>query len=239
MNDIQRLSHTHQDEPELKNPQFESCRRSARTYHRNRRGDQFENGILVRHDYRDVNQSGISWWDDVQFIRGGRRIAVAWVHPRNSYQDLILANAQAATRHLYDRIDGGLFSNETTLYKSVGRSRKRVTGYRTMRSSEEREWLDALRIEEARLSREANYSVYPSMKVESLAWCRFVTICAPIEVRNPGELRVLSDLVRRLLTGETTLKEEFPGYVYTRDQWRADGLIDHTLGVHSMRIAGS
>lgn len=223
----------------MKNPQFERCRRSARTYHRNKRGDQFEHGILVRHDYRDVDQSGLSWWDDVEFILGGRRIAVAWIHPRNAYQDLILAEVHAATQHLYDRIEGGMFCNETPLYKNVGRSRKKVSGYRTTSSPGEQEWFDALRTEEARLSREASYSVHPSMRVESLAWCRFVTICAPIEVRNPGELQVLADLVRRLLMGQTTLAREFPGYAYTRDQWQADGLTDQASSVHSMRIAGT
>jgi hypothetical protein len=223
----------------MKNPQFEQCRRSARTYHRNKRGDQFELGILVQHDYRGVDPKGLSWWDDVQFIRGGRRIAVAWIHPRNSYQDLILADAHVATRHLYDRIEGGMFSNESAVYRKVGRSRKKVSSYRTTSRPGEQEWFDALRTEEARLSRETSYSVYPSMRVESLAWCRFVTICAPIEVRNPGELRKLADLVRRLLMGQTTLAKEFPGYVYTRDQWQADGLTDQANRVHSMWIAGT
>lgn len=88
-----------------------------------------------------------------------------------------------------------------------------------------------MRAEETRLSREAGFSIVPSLKVETLAWCRFVEIVAPIEIRNVAELGMLADLVRRILKGETTLADEFPGYVYGKDQWIGDGLAERPLSV--------
>ena len=46
-----------------------------------------------------------------------------------------------------------------------------------------------------------------------------MTLVAPLEVRNEGELAVVARLVRRLMLGETTLDTEFPGYRYSRTDW--------------------
>lgn len=193
----------------MENPRFELHRRLSRRYHRNKRGDHFEQGILVWHDYSGLDPEGLSWWDDVQFILGGRRISVSWQHPRHVYQGMIEDAAMKATHHLYEKIKGGLFDRAEKIYRKVGRSRKKVSGYTTDRRPGQQEWFDALRAEETHLSKEAEFSVPPSFRVETLAWCRFVEIVAPIEIRNVEELRVLADLVRRVLKGETTLECEF------------------------------
>ncbi|MGD9582712.1 MAG: hypothetical protein AB7V26_03435 [Lysobacterales bacterium] len=223
----------------MKNRRFERLRRKARQYHRNHSGGQFEGGILVRHDYGEIAPDGLSWWDDVQFVLGGIRIAVAWRHPRHVYQDLIGEAAQLATSHLYEKIEGGLFSGAEKKYKKLGRSRKKIVSYTTTHRPGESAWYEALRCEEARLSREAEFSVAPSIKVEQLAWCRFVTIVAPIEVRSITELHPLANLVRRILLCETTLEREFPGYVYDQAQWLAEGLATSDPGLLSHRIAGT
>jgi hypothetical protein len=223
----------------MKNRRFELRRRLARQYHRNKRGDQFEQGILVRHDYGEFDANELSWWDDVQFILGGLRVEVAWQHPRHAYRDVIEDAAMKAAHHLYEKIKGDLFEGAEKSYKKVGRSRKKVQSYTTTRRPGEQEWLDAVRAEEVRLSKEAEFSVVPSLKVETLAWCRFVEIVAPVEVRNVPELRVLADLVRRILKGETTLVREFPGYVYGKAQWISEGLAERPLYVVSHRIAGT
>lgn len=223
----------------MKNRHFEFRRRSARQYHRNKRGDQFDRGIRVRHDYGDVDPNGLSWWDDVQFIQGGMRITVAWRHPRHVYQDMIEEAAMKASQHLYEKIDGDLFDGAEKSYKKLGRSRKKVRDYTMKRRPGEREWLEALRAEEARLSKEAEFSVVPSFKVQTLIWCRFVEIVAPVEVRNIVELRMLADLARRVLLGATTLEREFPGYMYGKAQWVADGLADRELYLASHRITGT
>lgn len=222
----------------MKNPRFELRRRLARQYHRNKRGDHFDQGILVRHDYSGIDPNDLSWWDDVQFILGGRRIAVSWQHPRNVYQDMIKDAAMEAVHHLYEKIEGGLFEDAEKSYRKVGRSRKKVCGYTTKRRPGEQAWFDGLRAEESRLSKEAEFFVPPSFRVETLAWCRFVEIVAPIKIRNVKELRMLADLVRRILKGETTMEREFSGYRYDKSQWVADGLAERPRVVVSHRIAG-
>jgi hypothetical protein len=92
---------------------------------------------------------------------------------------------------------------------------------------------------EVRLSKEAEFSVMPSLKVKTLAWCRFVEIVAPVEVRNVAELRLLADLVRRTLKGKTTLEQEFPGYIYGKTQWVSEGMAERPLSVVSHQIAGT
>lgn len=223
----------------MKNHQLELRRRLARQYHRNKRGNHFEHGILIRHDYGGFDPNELSWWDDVQFILGGLRVTVAWQHPRHVYQDMIEDAAMKAVHHLYEKIDGGLFDRAEKTYKKVGRSRKKVQSYTTTRRPGEQEWFDALRTEEARLGMEAEFSVEPSFKVKILDWCRFVEIVAPVEVHNVAELRALADLVRRILKGETTLRQEFPGYVYGKAQWVGEGLAERQLSVVSHRVAGT
>lgn len=223
----------------MKRRQFELSRRMARQYHRNKRGDQFEQGILVRHDYGDVDPNSLTWWDDVMFILGKVRINVAWRHPRQVYQDMIEDAAMKAVEHLYEKIEGGLFTGAEKTYKKLGRSRKKVQSYTTSHRPGEQEWFDALHAEEARLSAAVEFAVAPSFKIETLDWCRFVEFVAPIEVRHAGDLRCLADLVRRILKGETTLKQEFPGYVYGKAQWAVDGLAERPLHLMSHRLAGT
>ena len=94
---------------------------------------------------------------------------------------------------------------------------------------------EALRVEKARLSKEAKFSAVPSFKVEMVSWCWFVKIVAPIEVRHIEELRMLAKLVRSILKGLTTLEQEFTGYVYGKAQWVSEGLADQHLGIVSHR----
>jgi len=223
----------------MKRRLFELNRRLARQYHRNKRGDLFEQGILVRHDYSDVDPNSLTWWDDVMFILGKVRINVVWRHPRHAYRDMIEDAAVKAVEHLYEKIEGDLFAGAEMTYKKLGRSRKKVQSYTTSRRPGEQEWFDALRAEETRLSATAEFVVAPSFRVETLDWCRFVEFVAPIEVRHVGDLRRLADLVRRILRAETTLEQEFPGYVYGKAQWVVDGLAERPPHFVSHRLAGS
>jgi hypothetical protein len=223
----------------MKNRQFELLRHMARQYHRNKRGHQFEQGILVRHDYGEFDANDLSWWDDVQFIFGGLRVTVAWQHPRHVYQGMIKDAAMKATHHLYEKIDGDLFDGAEKSYKKIGRSRKKVQSYTPIHRPGEQEWLDAVRAEKARLNMEAEFSVVPSVTVKTLAWCRFVEMVAPVEIRNSAELRTLADLARRILKGEITLEREFPGYIYGKTNWIDEGLTEQSPYLVSHRIAGT
>lgn len=223
----------------MKNRQCELRRRLAREYHRNAPIHQFVQGVLVRHDYCELAPDELSWWDDTQFILGRMRVAVSWRHPRHVYKDMIGRAADEATQHLYDKIEGDLFDEAERTYRKLGRSRKKVVSYTMVPCPGQDEWYEALQAEEIRLSKEANYTVVPSIKVEQLAWCRFVEIVAPLEVRNIAELQQLAYLVRRILKQETTLVREFPGYVYGKEQWVADGLAENPQGVKAHGISGS
>lgn len=221
----------------MKNRHFELRRRLARQYHRNMRRQHFDHGLRVRHDYSEVDPAGLSWWDDLQFILGSVRVSVSWRHPRHVYMDRVEDAAQETAQHLYDQIEGNLFDGAEKSYKKLGRSRKKAVSHTLTRRPGHDAWSEALRGAKARLSREADFTVAPSIKVQPLAWCRFVEIVAPIEVRSVAELRALADLVRRILRQETTLALEFPGYVYDKAQWVAEGLAARAPGMLSHRVA--
>lgn len=222
----------------MKNRQFELRRRLARQYLRNQRGRQFVQGVCALHDYAGIAPDALSWWDDCQVILGKYRIAVAWQHPRNVYQGLIETAAMEAVEPPPARA-GGFFDDAEKTYKQLGRSRKKVRHYTFPERPDRQAWYDALRAEEARLARDAAFSVSPSIKVETLNWCRFVNLVVPLEVRSVAELHALAGLVRRLLRGDTTLAREFPAYVYDAVRWREDGLAERALSVVSHRVAGS
>ncbi|PHM29072.1 hypothetical protein [Xenorhabdus innexi] len=213
----------------MKNRRFERNRHLAKQYHQNKHSDQFEEGILIRYDYTDQDPNGLSWWDDVMFIQGKVRVAVAWQHPRQAYHDKIEDAAFEAVDQLYQthqKIKNKGFLVKEKTYKKVGQSRKKTIGYTMFKNDDNQAWLDALNAEKARLCQEANFIIHPSFKIEMLAWCRYVHIVAPIEVRNVEELRKLAHLVRRLLKRETMLDQEFPDYTYGKTQWVADGLTE-------------
>ena len=217
----------------MKNRRMESLRRAILGYRRRCRDEEcFEGGISARHLY--FGDTSLSWWDDVTILYEKYRVAVAWQHPRMKYQDRIEDVAMAANNHLYS--DKEMFADELVNYRRVGRRRRKVSSITTGKLGNDA-WFEAVQAEEARLASEANFTIEPFFKVTWTAWSRFVSICAPVEVRNIEELRELAELVRKLLAGKTSLAIEFPGYVYTRDDWIADGLADRPLGVHAMPLA--
>lgn len=61
--------------------------------------------------------------------------------------------------------------------------------------------------------------VSPSWKRECLNWATGISLVAPLEVRNEAELALVAKLARRLILGQTTLAEEFPGYRYGKADW--------------------
>ena len=53
-------------------------------------------------------------------------------------------------------------------------------------------------------------------------------------VRNDDDLRALAQLVKRLLKRETTLKQEFPGYCYTKADWERDRPEPNLVHMHTL-----
>ena len=207
----------------MKNFHIERKLRLAKQYHKYERRDQFINGILAHHQYDHISPNSLSWWDDVEFILGGRRICVTWQHPRQIFCDKISDLAVTAARHLIrDGIESGL-EHYDKVYKKLGRSRKKIQAYE-MSFDNNDSYYDAINVEKSRLGEEVDFVIIPSIKVDILNWCRFVDIVAPIDIHNTDDLKKLATLVRQILTRKTTLDREFKNYKYTRDQWINEGL---------------
>lgn len=205
----------------MKIQSLERMRDSQRRFHRQCRW-VMEDGIYVPHSYVDVSPDALSWWDDVGFILGDRRVIVWWNHPRQRYADEIgeRASSEAGDSPNVDGLVGGLAPN----HKRVGRSRKKIISYtRQPTHGGLREYYDNMDAITKRLQHEGiGFEVRPRWHRERLSWATGVELVAPVEVRNEAELKRVANLARMLLRGETTLDLEFPGYCYGKNQWLAE-----------------
>jgi hypothetical protein len=189
-------------------------------YHRNYPW-RLENGLYIPHAYPTPQK--LSWWDDVGFILNKRRVMVWWEHPRMKYAYAIkqMAWKEAGT----PPVDGqDLFEPSEKIWKKVGRSRKKVVGYSgSPLPDAQREFYAALEAIEMRMESEGiDLEIRPSISVKTISWCTGIDLCIPIEVRSKEEISALAMLAKRLLKGETTLRDEFPDYQYGRDEWLAE-----------------
>ncbi|TCT11070.1 hypothetical protein [Paralcaligenes ureilyticus] len=205
----------------MKIKRLERMRDSQRAYHRQCKW-AMEDGIYAPHSYEETPPDAWSWWDDVGFILGGRRVIVWWIHPRQSYADEIGERAWSEAGD--PPREGGFFGDSTPNYKRVGRSRKKIISYtRQPAQGELRQYYDKLDAVTKRLQHDGiDFEVSPSWRRERLSWATGVALVAPLEVRNEAELKTVADLARRLLRGETTLDREFPDYCYGKEQWLAE-----------------
>lgn len=210
----------------MKNLHEELLRRLMRQYHRNNQW-RLENGLYIPHAY-PLPLNKLSWWDDVGFILNGRRIMVWWVHPRMKYADAIeeLAWKEAGEPPSHG---ADLFEPSEKQWKKVGRSRKKVIAYRSRPTPDiQQDYYAKLSTIKKCLDADGiDMVVRPSMSVETLSWCRGVSLCIPVEVSNKAEISSLATLVLRLLKGETTLAEEFSGYQYGRVDWQSEADLRH------------
>jgi hypothetical protein len=205
----------------MKNPNQELLRRHMKQYHRHNQW-RLNNGLFIPHAYPNPIRK-LSWGDDVGFILNGRRIMVWWVHPRMKYVDAIRDMVWKEAGDPPLRF-GDLFEPREKVWQKVGRSRKKVSSFRSPPTPETQEnyYVKLFTIEKRMQVEGIDWVVRPSMSVETLSWCRGVSLCIPIEVRDEAELGALASLVRRLLKGETTLDDEFPGYQYGREDWLSE-----------------
>lgn len=181
----------------MKNRQIERMLYQAQQHHRHQRGCRFRDGILFFQQYDHIAPDALTRSADVEFILGGRRISVTWRHPRQVYRDKIDDAVYATVEHLYSEKHSSLNTQSEKQYKKVGKSRKKVLWYVTGESGNA-QWAAAFDKEEERLRQEADFTIYPSLRVSIYNWCRMVDIVAPIEVRNVADLKKLVELVRRL-----------------------------------------
>lgn len=218
----------------MKNRIIERLKIAAKRYHLVRRGDHFRNGIIIFHRYAASDDRKLSWWDHVTFILNDYRVALAWVHPRKVYDDLI---GDEVSRLTADFPCPAIMKTSTPIYKTAGKSRKTVSlwRYEPVDLSDWREQRNRVR---QQVMQTADYQITPSL---TSGWCkysRFVTLCAPFEVHSEDDLHALAALTKRLLRREVSLEDLFPGYRYTRADWEHDGLhlADHVLYSHEVAI---
>ena len=208
----------------MKNPHYESLGRRMREYHRHHKWRLADSGLYIPHAYWDMTPQRLSYWDDVGFILNGRRIMVWWRHPRDLYKSRLesLAWEEAGDGPR----DDWLFEGGTTNYKRVGKSgkRKKVLSYTSCAPSEaQRQHYDKLDQIVKRLTKEGiDQEVRPSWKWARLTWAMGVSLVAPLDVRNEQEVAGVAHLTRKLILRQTTLDQEFPGFVYNRADWLED-----------------
>ena len=203
----------------MKIPRLEAMRRSQRDYHRSHPWRLSSGGFFIPHSYCNMTPDSLSGWDDVGFILNGRRVIVWWEHPRHVYSEAVWDTVWKEVGN--GPVDHWLTEGGTPNYKRVGRSRKKLVST-TLRepSPEKRAHYDLLRATYERLNTVGiDHSVSPRWKVKRLWWAMGIDIVAPVEVRNERDLKELVDLAKRLFKGQTTLKQEFGDYRYTREDW--------------------
>ncbi len=220
----------------MKNQHYESLGRRMRAYHRAHPWRLSEGGLYIPHAYWDITPESLSYWDDVGFILNGRRFIVWWQHPRDLYRVRIESMAWEEAGDGPQR--DWLFGGGTTNYKHVGKSgkRKKVTGYTSGPLPEaQRQYYDQLKKIEERLTKEGiDLEVRPSWKWERLTWAMGVSLVAPLEVRNEQEVAQVAHLARKLVLRQTTLDQEFSGFVYRRANWLEDQRCEPTTVAASM-----
>lgn len=205
----------------MKNRFIESKKQQAKLYHRNKRGSEFTDGIIVRHLYDEMTPQTLTFWDDAVFIVNDYRVALWWTHPRYQYQSLIKEEARRRIEHHYPKEDP--FADMTPNYKSRGRSRKKIVSWTQRPKSEEFKRYYALLTETQRqVGVEVAFEVRASIKIAWYDWCKGVSLCAPFEVRSETDLKALTEIARRLVKRESTLDEEFGHFVYGQADWVAD-----------------
>lgn len=205
----------------MKNKHFEWLRANAKKYAKTwpRANTVNSDGNVLYHVYSEPKTEG--WWDDVSFRLGSQIVIVWWTHPRLGFSDQTENLAMTACMHLYDRSETWLTSGKK-IYKKIGKNknRKRWVATRMPESSDTtKNWIKALRESEKEIRATTDIVVRPSMKIQQLSWARGVSLCMPVEAVDAASVNEMANIAKRLIKGETTLEELFPGYTYTREDW--------------------
>ncbi len=205
----------------MKNRFIEDRKHRAKLYHQNTRGDQFTDGIIVRHLYHDMTPETLTFWDDAVFIVNDYQVALGWTHPRDRYKSLVEEEARRRVAYLHPKSD--LFGEATANYKKLGRSRKKVVSWTEKPTTDEwRSYFDLLEETERLVGQEVAFEVRPFMNVSWCSWCKGLSLCAPFEVRSESDLLELTHIARRLVKRQSSLIDEFGDHVYHQADWLAD-----------------
>ena len=206
----------------MKDPRQERLWRQQRQYHRNHPWRLVSGGLFVPHSYEDIRPDALSWWADVGFVLNRRRVLVWWRHPRDLYRHVVEERARELAGP--DPGDDWVVEGAIPNYRQVGRSRKKIVSYTCRPPSEaQSQYYESLRTLEQEVSAQGvECEVRPSAKRQRLPWATGLELVVPLEVRNEQELAAVAGLARRLILGQTSLNEEFPGYRYGKENWLSE-----------------
>lgn len=204
----------------MKNSNQERLGRLMKQYHRNNKWP-WGGGFYFPYTYPQNKILSLS--DEVGFVLNDRRVIVCWVHPRMTYSTAISRMAWEAAGSPPIRAKD-MFASGEKKWKKLGRSRKKVSSFVSDPiSASQEEYYAKLDVIISRMMAEGiDLVVHPTITVKRWAWCIIVELCAPMNVRNKEEARAMAILARRLIAGETTFENEFPGYEYGRAEWLAE-----------------
>ncbi|MHB1268191.1 MAG: hypothetical protein ACYCY2_11420 [Acidithiobacillus ferriphilus] len=212
----------------------------AKQYHRNHSWRLSKDGILVRHDYTHTDPQGLSWWDDVGFIFGKRRIMVWWQHPRSVYQDRLESLAYDLCEKDRPEQRHDPLADFLPITQKAGRGlRKKITAYQMRPATAEyQDYLQKLRDTQAQQATvDHGWCIAPSVRHQALDWCQGIDLVLPVEVRNEADLLPLRDVALSVLRGDREALEAFPIYGFQDWMREQNKMREHDL--HSHQVAGS
>lgn len=204
----------------MKHERTEQLKRKAKLFHRNnKRNSHNEEGLLIPHLYGKSNAIKLSWCDDFGFIINDYKVYVAWTHPRYDYLDKTRELAHETVSKLgYPQYTENFPHEREPIYKKVGKSRKVIRLYKTSFSNNS-DYFEAVKKEHEKILVSSDLTIKPKMNSEWTKNSRLVYLCAPLEVRNENDLRVLADMTRKLLRREASIDDLFPHYTYSKQNW--------------------
>ena len=86
-------------------------------------------------------------------------------------------------------------------------------------------WYEGLIKAKQQLNLQTNFIIKASVAVEWYPYGKFLSICAPVEIRSQQDVVSLIQIIKRILKQELTLEQAFPNYEYTRSDWLRDTAI--------------
>ncbi|MDP3087609.1 MAG: hypothetical protein Q8M99_05415 [Methylotenera sp.] len=203
----------------MKNHYYEYVKRQFKnTTHRN---CNFQKKVYCYNTFSDVGPKDLTWWTPFGFILNGCYISVDWVHPRMAFKDAIREKALKPVNHLYkERCHENFLDNSVPIYKKLGNSCKKIRAWQTIPSKLNTDGFGlALKLAEDNLAQEADFNIKPSIDVEWRKYGKFVSVCAPVEIRSIEDVASLALILKRILKHEISVDDVFNHHQYTRLDW--------------------
>lgn len=211
----------------MKNKHEQLKIQQAKTYHQNKTW-RLNDGYYIPHFYpvEDIDQ--LSYWDDVGFIFGKKRVMVHWQHPRSVYADKCHSLAwdefyeefSAKQNRNPKKAIKSFLGDSIKNYKKVGKSRKKIHSY-TMNGidSDHAEFYNKVnKSEKDYCETGIDFEVKSSFKRTQTDWSLIVDIVYPMEIRSDKDAIKLAEFVKSILKNKSLLED----YSYGKNEWLQD-----------------